>query len=665
LTTAIPCLVLTGPAMAQEAAQEAVPQTTMLDTIIVTANRAEEQKREVTSNVTVIDADEIKASTAQNLAQLMQQKGFPVINQGTQKILKIRGMGQRSMATEMTSEILVLLNGRRIGANNVALMGLANIERVEIIRGPSAVQYGPSAMGGVVNIITKRGSEDRETALEVGGGSFRYNKQSLSSSGAFNGFDYSVGVTRTARNDYKIKNGKTWRNTSFDSFLTSNIDFGYNFLDTHRLGINFNYYGQNNARSPGDGWSGTGAIGNHDDYNQMDLRNHNLALNYEGATSDNVFKWNARYSFGKDVTNADYFSSSWGNSWADNVLDNQSSAAQITYDNQFIALTAGFDHVMYDYRQKGSYTNETSRYRDIGLYLSGKVRLLDERLILSAAARYDNFKVSAHSMDDETSDSNFSPSIGFAFLPTEWLKVRGHYAEGFRMPGPDEITGGWRTLANYSLEPEKSKTLEFGADINWNFFTFEMTYFHTKWDDKIIGIAVDPVNFQNQNLEGATIAGLELMLKADIARAMGQEFSFSPYISLNHLTQRKNKDKDMIELANSTVIPNVPETTVSFGISFDHPGYGLKANIMASYFSEILTRDWRANSPTYYEYINHKSSTVVDASIEKIIFEDKKWGSLSLRGEANNIFDSHNEFYLDYPEAGRNYAVSLKYNIKY
>lgn len=657
LLTTVSALVLTHSAFAQE--------TTTLDTVVITASRSEETKREVTSNVTVISHKEIETSTAQNIADLMQQKGFPVINQGTQKTVQIRGMGQRSMATEMSSDILVLLNGRRIGANNVALMGLANIDRVEIIRGPSAVQYGPSAMGGVINIITKRGTEEIEVNAEAGIGSFGYNKQSFGISGAKNGFDFSGSVTRQHRDNYKIRGSKIWRNTSYDSSISSNLDLGYTFLERHRLGLNFNYYGQNNARSPADGWSGTGAISNNLDYNQMDLSNYNMAFLYDGGTADNLFSWNLRYSFGRDRSEADYYNSAYGDSWGDNVLDNQSAAGQITYDNKIWALTFGFDYVNYDYDQEGSYTNDKSHSRDLGGYVSGKVRLFDERLILTAAGRYDRYKVSADSMAENNEESNFSPSVGFAYVPFEWLKIRGHYAEGFRMPDPGEITGGYQTLANYDLKPEKSKTFEGGVDLSWSFVNLGLTYFHTDWKDKIMASSVGFNRFQNDNLDGAVLAGLELSLQADIGKALGQEYKLAPFINLNHLTSRKNKDEETVLAAKSDIIPNVPETTVSFGIAFEHPEYGLKANVQASYYSDTLSRDWRLNSPTYYDYVTTKNTTVVDASLEKVLFKDEKKGTLSARAEANNIFDNRNEYYLDYPNTGRNFNVSLKYNLKF
>ncbi|MDR0311683.1 MAG: TonB-dependent receptor plug domain-containing protein, partial [Acidobacteriota bacterium] len=86
-----------------------------LDEVVITASRAEENRREISSNVTVISNEQIQSSTAVSLDQLMQQNGFHIVSQGTQKTMYIRGMGQSGMNTEMQSRVLVLVNGRRIG----------------------------------------------------------------------------------------------------------------------------------------------------------------------------------------------------------------------------------------------------------------------------------------------------------------------------------------------------------------------------------------------------------------------------------------------------------------------------------------------------------------------------------------------------------------------
>lgn len=230
------------------------------------------------------------------------------------------------------------------------------------------------------------------------------------------------------------------------------------------------------------------------------------------------------------------------------------------------------------------------------------------------------------------------------------------------MPSPDQLTGdGWQTLPNYSLTPEKSKTFEMGADVTWEYVDLGLTYFHTQWVDKIIGIQTAPNQWINQNLDGATIAGLELALSVDVGAALQQEFSLSPFVNLTWLTTRKNKDNVSVAAIGSDTLINTPEMSVSYGLDFDHPGYDLTAHLGATYFSETITRDWRTGSPTNGLYVINDSDTVVDLSLEKKLFDICNAGAVKLRAEVNNVFDSDNEFYMDYPGPGRNFYLGLKY----
>ncbi|MGC4080689.1 MAG: TonB-dependent receptor plug domain-containing protein [Vicinamibacterales bacterium] len=113
----------------------------LFDTVVVTANRESQPTREITSNVTVLDGDTITSSTAKTVTDLIIEQGFNSASYGDVAGVQIRGFGQLSGTPEHTNTVLVLLNGRRTGNANLTLIGLKNVERVEIIRGPSAVQY--------------------------------------------------------------------------------------------------------------------------------------------------------------------------------------------------------------------------------------------------------------------------------------------------------------------------------------------------------------------------------------------------------------------------------------------------------------------------------------------------------------------------------------------
>ena len=135
---------------------DAVPT---LDTVVVTAGRVAEKQKTLTTHVTVIDSETIEQSAARDLGELLAEQGLAVRQYpGTLASVGIRGFRTDTTGNDLTSKVLILLDGRRAGTGNVAKIMTKNVARVEIIRGPASVQYGSSAVGGIVNVITRQGS---------------------------------------------------------------------------------------------------------------------------------------------------------------------------------------------------------------------------------------------------------------------------------------------------------------------------------------------------------------------------------------------------------------------------------------------------------------------------------------------------------------------------
>ena len=710
------CLALFPPAVAA-AQDEASSRSTAatLDTVVVTATRQEEKLREVTSNVTVITEEMIKRSLASDMSQLMRQQGFDVSGSNAGgKQLRLRGMESPQMnASDISSRVLVLLNGRRIGGPNLDFIGLANVERIEVIRGPSAVQYGPSAMGGVVNIITKRGGEKPEIRAEAGAGSFDLQRYKLAASGQSpTGLvDFSFGTGHQYRGDYKTGDGWVWDYTRTGHQTGFNADVGLNLQDGHRFGVNYNYFGISGAECPFLEVSHTnptrpinkpGSWG----MTTHDVTNSNLALTYDGTTEDKAFNWQGRFSFG---TYEDKFFNVSDIGYGDWEIDSKSTmdmknlTAILGYDDGGIfALSGGLDYLVYEIDRSESSGNPGTHsspvttqpeYQDFGAFLSGKLRFLDDSLIFSAGGRFDSYKIDPYetgpinAFDPDSPDykslskTNFSPSIGLAWLPVDWLKLRGNYSQGFRMPTPLELWGHYSTsysiIENPELKPEKSKTWEIGLDASWEFFNASLTYFRSEWDDKILAGRSMGVgnNWQYTNLQGATIAGYELALSADLGQAFMQDYTLRPYINLAYMPTRRNKDHSggpmSVDKLGFDTQPNTSKMTLSYGLDFVEPNIDLAVNVNATYAGKKKTQDWTdpaylremeaSNYSAVAPWIDNTPGTIVDMSLEQGIWKFGDVGKLKVRAEVNNLFDKYDEGYISYPGPGRNYYVGLVY----
>jgi len=145
------------------------------DTIVITATRFPDSKRDLPVGVTVITADDIRKSASSNLGDILAQFGLLQIRDlaGTQNPqVDLRGFGITG-----DQNTLVLLDGLRLTESDLesaqlSAIPLESIERIEIVRGGGAVPYGAGATGGTINIITRRGrpGELRAHALARAGG---------------------------------------------------------------------------------------------------------------------------------------------------------------------------------------------------------------------------------------------------------------------------------------------------------------------------------------------------------------------------------------------------------------------------------------------------------------------------------------------------------------
>jgi vitamin B12 transporter len=258
------------------------------------------------------------------------------------------------------------------------------------------------------------------------------------------------------------------------------------------------------------------------------------------------------------------------------------------------------------------------------------------------------------------------------------LKLRANYANGFKMPSPQQVGGDgpYYFIGNPLLKPEQNKTWEFGTDIDWNNANVSLTYFHSDWKNRIIALNVPGAVcgsgwcYQHQNLKESQTAGVEGSVRWNIGKAFKQRYSLTPYASFTWLTARKNKDSSLYIAyhgAGNRTMPNTPRWLASYGTDYAHPGLKIKSRLNASYYGKTLTQDWSGtvSMPPGDTYFARPGGTVVSWSFEKELADfGKQYGKLTLRTEVNNLFDNANEMYWNYPGPGRSFYVGLRYDFR-
>lgn len=168
---------------------------TELAPVMVTASRVEEDVAARLSDVTVIERDDLERAGAASIADVLQfQHGVSTnTSGGPQSTASIFIRGSNPAHT------LILIDGQRIGSSTAGgaslnALALSQVERIEIVRGPASSLYGADAMGGVINIITRRGQGPLQATATAGAGSRGVRVANAGLSGSKAGFSYAVNL---------------------------------------------------------------------------------------------------------------------------------------------------------------------------------------------------------------------------------------------------------------------------------------------------------------------------------------------------------------------------------------------------------------------------------------------------------------------------------------
>lgn len=620
--------------------------------LTITASRIPEKRSEVSASLMVIDREEIERSGADNVGDLMAAKGIGHIQKypGALTTVGIRGFRTESHGNDLQGHVLVLLDGRRAGTGNLARIMSRNVERIEIIRGPGAVQYGSGGMGGVVNVITRQG-KGNSMFVESGMGSFSEIAADAGVTAKENGFDFAGAVSRSTRDDYKTGGGVTFANTGIDSQTGVSLNGGYEFSANNRFGVIVTAFDADKVGSPG-------YLSANDTDNYNDKRSYSVDSRYTGRNSSGRYQWMGRYFFGQDdnswsdpvASNA----SGWDNGIdSTNTTDQQGAQAQISGAFGALALTTGLDWLRYEV--ENSWSPQRSSYDNPALFLLAKGGLFDERVFVSAGLRQDWYRVKMEEPAGRSEDTaQATPQLGLAWMVTDALKLRGQVAQGFVMPSADQLaidieSYGRRTVGNPELDPETSLTWEGGAEYNKSGFSGSLTWFATDFDDKIVRTSLPGNVSSYTNLGSATISGLEAALSYDIGAPLRWAWEVRPFVDMTWLT-RYEDDATGLDLTYTS------DLTLSSGLAFgDKAGFSGRLNV--AYTGPQQVDDWEET----YAVVELGSFVVTDLMLSYRFLQSEKLGDFTVRGELRNLFDEDYAYVKGYPMPGRSVFVGLKW----
>lgn len=635
-------------------ATEPVSQATVMDEMVVTASRTEESVTTVSSNVTIITQEIIRQSAAGNVGDLLAEQAIGNIKKypGSLTSVGLRGFRTDTHGNDLQGHVLILLDGRRAGTGNLVKILTKNIERIEIIRGPGAVQYGSAGMGGVINIITRRGSEN-SLFVEGYGGSFDTAEGTLGGTALTSNLDFSGSYTYTTRGDYDTGNNAHYQNTGINHEAGLSANLGYTFLETNRLGLVFTRFEVDEAGSPG-------YLSRNDLDDSSDKENFSTDLTFEGQCPLTGSKLLARYFFGQDKNSWMDPMTSNPSGWNDgraseNKTDQQGAQFQLTGDLGPATLTAGIDWL--DYEVENSWTPNTTEYSNPALFLLGKASFFNYQFNTNIGLRYDWYTVKVREpAGRDADDTHFTPQIGVAWMLSDVLKLRAQYGEAFMMPAADQMAADFTSLStrivgNPDLDPEESTTWEGGVDYAQNGLTGSFTYFHTDFKDKIVSEYLPDGSSTWKNLGEATMSGIEIELAYDLGTPFAWAWEVRPYLNMTILTQYKDDVK-------GNDLEYISGNNYSAGIVLNDGG-GTFCRLNVAYSGSQDITDYESGYP--YQESKLDSNIVTNLTASYRFHKSERMGTFSLRGEVLNLFDENYAYVKGYPMPGRGLYVGLRW----
>jgi vitamin B12 transporter len=475
-----------------EAQQGSEPVTTRAEPVVVTATRAEEPLERIGASVTVIPEEVLRASEYRSVEEALRTvPGVEVERSGSPgKLTTIRIRGADP------TQVQVLIDGVRVkstttGDFDFADLSLDDVERIEVVRGPQSTLYGADAIGGVVNIITRRGRGAPSAFVDAEAGNYDTYRERVGVSGALGAWGFSLGASR-------LDFGGQFPNDD-QELTTLNGRVGYALPNRGELAL---------VGRLTDDRRGIPFRTVFPDFSRARRQDDTFAL----ASLEWRQPWTAWYDHElrlSSVRDSQTFRD------PDSAFERRSDIETNRREADWLhhvqlgrldTLTAGLEYRNEEGINKGTFSKTTDTW---GVLAQDELRLFD-RLFLTGGIRYDHNSV----FGDATTGR---AAVSYVIRPTD-TRVKASWAEGFRAPTFNELFfpatfPPCPAFGNPDLRPQRSESWDAGVEQQlWaRRVRLAATYFRNDFDDLIQTALIDPVNFcfQAQNVGRARTQGVE------------------------------------------------------------------------------------------------------------------------------------------------------------
>lgn len=580
-----------------------------LQEVVVTATRDRQETRKTPANVTVITAEEIEKSGATNVPQLLEFiEGVQLRSYSgnqAQAMIDLRGFG----GDNPYGKTLILLDGRRLNRPDMSPASLMqiplnNIESIEIIRGASSVLYGDAAIGGVINIITKRGKGAPQINAALTGGSYSFHDEKVGVSGSAGKLSYAVNGANQFSWGYRDRSKFSFSGAGFNlgydasSYLFLSLDGSLSKTAFEMPGGLTKAQMEANPRQIQPGHINDDAT---EDYQNLHGKINSFLGKFGRLDTD--------FYYGNKEIESNYQSSWWPNQYSSNNIQTFGVTPKYILETPLARFAnkviVGVDYyhetMTLDRHEDKERTVEidTTKFekKTLGFYLRDEFNILPS-LILAGGYRTESaaFKGSSEFSPDLNKEKKHHAQAwegSLTYLSGQKSKVYAKYASVYRYPFLDEQASFYvpgSVTFNMNIEKERGKSYEVGTVVYpLDNLKLGLTLYRIDMEDEI---SADPVTYELKNL--------------DKTRHVGAEFNFNylwkDYFNVNgNLTYQKAVFDEGVN--DGKEVPLVPHWMTNANLEIYLP-YNISLNPRLRYVSKsFLANDYDNNAEKLQDYL--------------------------------------------------------------
>ncbi len=464
---------------------------TRAEEVVVTATRTDQPRHQLTKSVSFVTGEMIERQRTDATLEVLRTVPGVFIRRsgaaGRTTSAIIRGSSD--------DQVLVFIDGAEASSPTLGSFNFANlpadfIERIEVLRGSSSTLYGSKAIGGVINITTKRGTGPARTSYLQEFGTLRTFRETLATQGEAGRLGYHLGVNRL--DSRGLSTGDDVEQTHVAA--TSNVelleqlqwDVALNFGDSH-VGID------DGAFRP--------------DPNRFIEREHLVLSTTLTGRPIEAWEQELRLTLNDDdVLDIDLGNPGTTQAFARSRIN--STRYGVDWLHRLHLAPIGLTTLGAEIRDEEA---EVSSFSKTAFIWAGFLQhQLDptEHLTLIGGVRQTHHNFFGHETTAEGSASYRIPATG--------TRLRSSYSQGYRAPDLNDLF--FPNFGNVNLLPETSDTIEFGVGQAWcdGRFDAELTAFRTEVEQLIQAVRVTPTTTQAQNISQAQMEGVELEGRAEL-----------------------------------------------------------------------------------------------------------------------------------------------------